>query len=42
MIFNKQKEYKPALNSLQEAISNNFHIRENPMFMLIKGENFFF
>jgi tetratricopeptide repeat protein 21B len=38
MIRNKKKDYDAAMNSLQEAISINFKIRENPLFMLIKGE----
>lgn len=38
MIRNKKKDYESALNSLQEAIAINFKIRENPLFMLIKGE----
>jgi tetratricopeptide repeat protein 21B len=37
MIRSKKKEFEGALNSLQEAISINFKIRENPLFMLIKG-----
>lgn len=38
MIKNKKKDYEAAMNSLQEAISINFKIRDNPLFMLIKGE----
>lgn len=38
MALSKKKDYEPALRSLQEAISKNFKIRENPLFMLIKGE----
>jgi tetratricopeptide repeat protein 21B len=38
MIKRKRKEFDSALISLQEAISHNFKIRENPLFMLIKGE----
>jgi|JI6StandDraft_1071083.scaffolds.fasta_scaffold07203_6 tetratricopeptide repeat protein 21B len=38
MIKNKRKEFDSALISLQEAISHNFKIRENPLFALIKGE----
>jgi tetratricopeptide repeat protein 21B len=38
MTLNKKGEHGPALLSLQEAISKNFQIRENPLFMLIKGE----
>lgn len=38
MIKNKKKDFEAALNSLQEAIAINFKIRENPLFMLIKGE----
>lgn len=38
MIRSKKKDYESALSSLQEAIAINFKIRENPLFMLIKGE----
>lgn len=38
MIKNKKRDFEAALNSLQEAISISFKIRENPLFMLIKGE----
>lgn len=37
MIRNKKKDFDAAMNSLQDAISINFKIRENPLFMLIKG-----
>lgn len=37
MIRSKKKEFEGAQTSLQEAISINFKIRENPLFMLIKG-----
>jgi tetratricopeptide repeat protein 21B len=37
LIKSKKKEFDAALNALQEAISINFKIRENPLFMLIKG-----
>ena len=37
LIRSKNKEFDAALNSLQEAISINFKIRENPLFMFIKG-----
>lgn len=37
LIRSKKKEFEGALNSLQEAIAINFKIRENPLFMLIKG-----
>lgn len=32
------KQLSQSLNSLNQAISNNFTIRENPLFMLVKGE----
>lgn len=38
MIKNKKKDFQAAFNSLQEAISHNFKIRENALFMLLKGE----
>lgn len=38
MTKKKKKDYEAALNSLQEAIAINFKIRENPLFMLLKGE----
>lgn len=38
MIKKKKKQFEGAMNSLNEAISHNFKIRENPLFMLIKGE----
>ena len=38
MTKKKRKEFEGALGSLNEAISHNFKIRENPLFMLIKGE----
>lgn len=37
MIRNKKKDFEAAMNCLQEAIAINFKIRENPLFMLIKG-----
>ena len=38
LILSKNGNNTAALNSLQQAISHNFTIRENPMFMLIKAE----
>jgi len=38
MIRSKKREFEAALSSLQEAISLNFKIRENALFMLIKGD----
>jgi tetratricopeptide repeat protein 21B len=38
LLLMKNGNYATALNSLGQAISNNFVIRENPMFMLVKGE----
>ena len=37
MTKKKKKDYEAALNSLQDAIAINFKIRENPLFMLLKG-----
>ena len=37
MIRSKKRSFDAALSSLQEAISINFKIRENPLFMLIKA-----
>ena len=34
----RSSNVKGANNSLEQAISNNFKIRENPLFMLVKGE----
>ncbi|CAD8066862.1 unnamed protein product [Paramecium sonneborni] len=38
LISIKTKQINLAANSLNQAISNNFAIRENPLFMLVKGE----
>jgi len=38
MIASSQKNFSLAQTNLSQAISNNFMIRENPLFMLIKGE----
>ena len=38
LISVKTGSYASALNSLNQAISNNFMIRENPLFMLIKAD----
>ncbi|EGR31890.1 tetratricopeptide repeat protein [Ichthyophthirius multifiliis] len=38
LIASQSKNYSLAQNNLQQAISNNFMIRENPLFMLVKGE----
>lgn len=38
MIRNKKRDFGAAQNSLQDAIAINFRIRENPLFMLLKGE----
>ncbi len=38
MIKAKRKEYEGAMSSLQDAIGHNFKIKENPLFLLIKGE----
>jgi tetratricopeptide repeat protein 21B len=38
MIKNKKRDFEAAMNNLQEAIAINFKIRENPLFMLLKGE----
>ena len=35
LILTKQQNYFAAINSLQQAIANNFMIRENPQFMLV-------
>ena len=34
----RSNNIRGANNSLEQAISNNFKIRENPLFMLVKGE----
>ena len=38
MISIKGNSFASASSSLNQAISNNFMIRENPLFMLLKGE----
>ena len=38
LISLKTGAFDAAATSLSQAISNNFMIRENPLFMLVKGE----
>ncbi|KAL4503354.1 hypothetical protein ABPG72_000960 [Tetrahymena utriculariae] len=38
MIASASKNFSLAQNQLQQALSNNFMIRDNPLFMLVKGE----
>ncbi len=38
MIKKKKKDYEAATSNLREAIAINFNIRDNPLFMLVKGE----
>ena len=38
LILSKSGNNTAAITSLSQAISQNFSIRENPMFMLIKAE----
>jgi tetratricopeptide repeat protein 21B len=38
MISLKENNYVQAEGALEQAISQNFKIRNNPVFMLLKGE----
>lgn len=38
MIASSQQNFSLAQDNLSKALSNNFMIRENPLFMLVKGE----
>jgi tetratricopeptide repeat protein 21B len=38
MLALKEKNWHQAESALDQAISQNFKIRENPVFMLLKGE----
>ncbi len=37
LVYQKHGNFTSAMNSLDQAVSNNFMIRENPLFMLVKG-----
>jgi tetratricopeptide repeat protein 21B len=38
LIYVSSGEYTAASNTLEQALARNFKIRENPMFMLVKGK----